>query len=168
MNITRNSRALALYSGTLGAFLQSSNHSQNQGHDQEHLERCRQWLIRHNPTFRKWSFGIVSYPTHISPYPTVELICEPHVEIRSLNRPKIVIDPLNLAQEMANEDHRSFCPPQAVLANTDLHILRSDPELELLLFLCFILGVVDSGCGINLHNLGRLSNQLAGWMLEGR
>ena len=53
---------------------------------------------------------------------------------RPFNRPEIVIDPLNLAQEMANEDHRSFRLPKAVLANTDLHILRSDPELELLLF----------------------------------
>ena len=48
MHITKNDGAATLYSGVLGAFLESTNDALGQGHDLGHLQRCREWLLEHN------------------------------------------------------------------------------------------------------------------------
>jgi hypothetical protein len=64
----RNERAIALYSGTIAAWLESNAHNRaDQGHDQIALNRCRDWLLQHNPVFHRndiQSYLQVNNPFH--------------------------------------------------------------------------------------------------------
>jgi len=51
MNVTRNLRVIALFSGMIGTFLESSQNSIYSGHDIQLLNTCCQWLLMHNPLF---------------------------------------------------------------------------------------------------------------------
>ena len=54
MNIIRNPRAVALYSGTIGVFLESSDIQANTGHNLDLLHSCRDWLLANNAIFSRY------------------------------------------------------------------------------------------------------------------
>jgi hypothetical protein len=55
MTITRNPRAVALYSGYIGAYRESSTRWIDQIQHQQQLSACRDWLIVHNPLFVQYA-----------------------------------------------------------------------------------------------------------------
>jgi len=54
MHITTSAHAAALYGGVLGAFLEASRDTISQGHDQNHLQQCHEWLLIHNPLIHQF------------------------------------------------------------------------------------------------------------------
>jgi hypothetical protein len=135
MNITHNPRAVALFSGSIGAYLESSQNTIDRGHDLTHLKRCRSWLLTHNPIYRRYD---VRSELNISPLPTAELSNkDSEIVERPLGRPDIVLNPEPYDLATQNEDHRHFRLPVASVTDshgTSIGLVRSDPAIELLLF----------------------------------
>ena len=134
MKVSQNQRAIALYSGSIGAFLESSVSHSDQGYDTAHLEQCRIWLIQNNSLFCQYD---VRSELQIQPLPTVELIDSSTKETRPTARPEVVMNPFEYPSETRNEDYRYHRLPVAQLQNAmglNVSVMRSDPELELMLF----------------------------------
>src|SRR5271167_4633403 len=91
INVTRNPRAIALFSGIIGAYLESSQSRVNTGHDIRLLNECRQWLLQHNPLFARHD---VRTELGMNPVPSTDLFDE-EAEVRPSNRPDIVVNPDN-------------------------------------------------------------------------
>jgi hypothetical protein len=135
---TQNPRAIALYSGVLGAWLESSAYNRfDRGHNIALLEQCRDWLLQNNPVLQRNDVRAnIQVP---DPFPLIQLINEHREERRPANRPDIVMDPLQYDPETRNEDfqhnrltvgrvrgsHRAGNLPE---------LYRSDPDVEVLLF----------------------------------
>jgi hypothetical protein len=133
MKVVRNARAAALFSGVLGAFLESSTRDFDQGHDTALLTRCREWLIQNNPIYRRYE---VRAELQIHPIPTVVLPAG-SLENVPYARPELIMDPLDYPSMCANESARYFRLPEATLQDRDgskLVMNRSNPLLEPLLF----------------------------------
>lgn len=135
---TQNPRAIALYSGVLGAWLESSRHNR---YDRDHnillLERCRDWLLQNNVVFQRNDVRAnIQVP---DPLPLIQLISDHREERRPANRPDFVMDPLQHDAETRNEDFRYN--RLTVGRVTGSHragnlpdLYRSDPDVEVLLF----------------------------------
>ena len=132
MNITRNPRAIALFSGVIGAYLESNQSKINSGHDIKLLNKCRQWLLEHNPLFAHYN---VQPRLCINPLPNTNLFDE-DVEVRPSNRPDIVLNPDPYDERTQDEDYRYFRLPVASFQDNrqTIGLVRSDPAIELLLF----------------------------------
>ncbi|KAN0070380.1 hypothetical protein V8E54_011249, partial [Elaphomyces granulatus] len=135
----RNAHAIALYAGTIAAWLESNAHNRaNRGHDQIALSRCRDWLLQHNPVFHR--NDIRSYLQVNNPLPVVHLENEVADERRPNNRPDLVVNPFPYHQETRNEDYRHYRLPAGAVQTTastqqrQPALLHSDPDVELLLF----------------------------------
>jgi hypothetical protein len=135
---TRNPRAIALYSGVIGAWLESSAHNKpDQNHNQVALNQCKDWLLQHNSVFQR---NDVRANIHVdNPLPVAQLLQEAGIERRPANRPDLVVNPFNYDQETRNEHsqhHRlpagavHHAPNQAVQPM----LFHSDPDVEVLLF----------------------------------
>jgi hypothetical protein len=133
MNITRNPRAIALFSGMIGAYLESSQCRANSGHDIQLLNQCRQWLLHHNPLFARHD---VRSELDIHPLPSADLFDE-EAEARPPNRPDIILNPDPYDPSTQDEDYRYFRLPVASFTDSNrqnVGLLRSDPAIEPLLF----------------------------------
>lgn len=137
MGLTKNHRAVALYSGCIGAFLESSSNRLDVGHDVDHLERCRIWLLNNNPLFQRYD---IRAELQLHPLPTASIsTLTVNEETRPMYYPDLVMNPIDYLPETANEDHRGFRLPVGLMSDPNsshrpLSISRSDPALELLLF----------------------------------
>ena len=132
--MSQNQRAIALYSGSISAFLESSVSHSDQGHNTAHLEQCRIWLIQNNSLFCQYD---VRSELQIQPLLTVELIDSSTKETRPTARPEVVMNPFEYPSETRNEDYRYHRLPVAQLQNAmglNVSVMWSDPELELMLF----------------------------------
>lgn len=135
---TQNPRAIALYSGVLGAWLESSRHNR---HDRDHdialLERCRDWLLENNIVFQRHEvLANIQVP---DPLPLIQLINDHREERRPANRPDVVLNPHEYDPETRNEDFRFDRLPIGRVAGShragDLpELSRRDPASEVLLF----------------------------------
>ena len=133
MNITRNPRAIALFSGVIGAYLESNQCKINSGHDINLLKKCRKWLLEHNPVFARHD---VRTELCINQLPRTDLFDE-EAEVRPLNRPDIALNPEVYDERTQDEDYRYFRLPIASFQDNNrqtIGLLRSDPAIELLLF----------------------------------
>jgi hypothetical protein len=135
---TQNPRAIALYSGVLGAWLESSRHNRyDRDHDVELLERCRDWLLENNPVFQRHDIRAnIQVP---DPLPLIQLINDHRQERRPANRPDIVLDPFQYDPETRNEDFRYDRLPVGHVVGlrgaAKLPLLfRYDRDVEVLLF----------------------------------
>jgi len=135
---TQNPRAIALYSGVLGAWLETSRYNRHdQDHDLTKLEQCRQWLMEHNSVFQRNDVRAnIQVP---DPLPLLQLIQEHRDERRPQNRPDFVMDPMRHDPQTRNEDFRF---DRVTLGRvTGSHragnlpeLFRTDPDVEVLLF----------------------------------
>jgi hypothetical protein len=98
-----NERASKLYSGTLGAYLESSPHRVDQHQNLEHLIHIRNWLLQRNPVFQRNDVQAHLQIDH--PLPTAQLP-DNSDERRPQTRPDLVMDPFQYDQETRNEDFR--------------------------------------------------------------
>jgi hypothetical protein len=133
-----NDRAVALYSGTIAAWLESNAHNRaDQGHDQLALMTCKDWLLAHNPVLQR--NDIQTYFRSNNPLPVIHLENEAGHERRPNNRPDLVINPFPYNEETRNEDYRHYRLPTGTLeattsTQTQPALLHGDPDVELLLF----------------------------------
>src|SRR5256885_1692956 len=128
MHITKNARAAALYSGVLGAFLESSDDAIDQGHDRDILQRCREWLLEHNPLMRQFDWRS---QLNASSFPTVHT-SDSTLENNPSMRPEIVMDPSTFESEVNQEDYRHFRLPVAHIEDRKGHqhvLTRGDAEI---------------------------------------
>ncbi len=133
MNVTRNPRAIALFSGLIGAYLESHQGRIDSGHDIQLLNKCRRWLLAHNPLFARYD---IQAELGINPLPTTNLFDE-DAEIRPPNRPDVVLNPDPYDEKTQDEDYRYFRLPVASFQDHNrqtVGLVRSDPAIELLLF----------------------------------
>jgi hypothetical protein len=134
----KNPRAIALYSGMLGAWLESHRCNQyDQGHDQDALRECRDWLLENNTVFQR--NDVRAYLQVGNPLPLAHLIDEDGDEQRPPNRPDLVMNPFQYEQHTRDEHFRyNRLPVGAVQASSDQApqptLYRSDPDVEVLTF----------------------------------
>lgn len=135
---TQNPRAIALYSGVLGAWLESSRHNRyDLDHDLVKLEQCRDWLLLNNAVFQRNDVRAnIQVP---DPLPLLQLIQEHREERRPQNRPDFVMDPMRHDPQTRNEDFRFDRVTQGRVTGShragDLpDLYRTDPDVEVLLF----------------------------------
>jgi hypothetical protein len=144
MNLTYNTRAIVLFSGTIGAYLESSRNGIDRGYDLVHLETCRVWLLAYNTLYARHD---VMSELRIPPLLLADLFDEEdEAEGRLLNRPDIVLNPNMYNAATQDEDYRYFRLPVAIYQDNQqetIGLLRSDPATELLLFPV----LYPNGCG---------------------
>lgn len=59
MQITRNTRARALYTGTIGAYVEASTSRIDANHDVVRLEIAAQWLQENNPLVQRYAQDVI-------------------------------------------------------------------------------------------------------------
>ena len=130
---SHNQRAIALYSGTLGAYLESSSHLHDGNHDRLQLEQAAEWLVRHNALYRQWYDGIRSITEPNLPVmQPVNLL-----ESRPPLRPKIIMNPEAYDVETGNEDFQTHRRPGTIHRTRQNNTMSNEePEQEMLLFPC--------------------------------
>jgi len=122
----------------LGAWLESHRCNQyDQGHDQDALRECRDWLLENNAVFQR--NDVRAYLQVGNPLPLAHLIDENGDERRPPNRPDLVMNPFQYEQHTRDEHFRhNRLPVGAVQASPDQALLptlyRSDPDVEVLAF----------------------------------
>jgi hypothetical protein len=131
-----NERANKLYSGTLGAYLESSPHRVDQHQNLEHLIHVRNWLLQRNPVFQRNDVQAHLQIDH--PLPTVDLP-EDSDERRPQTRPDLVMNPFQYDQETRNEDFLYNRLLVGAVQTQKGHparptLFRTDPDVEVLCF----------------------------------
>ncbi|KAF5120845.1 hypothetical protein E5D57_013181 [Metarhizium anisopliae] len=121
-----------LYTGTLGAYLQSSPHRVDQHQNLEHLIHVRNWLLQRNPVFQRNDVRAHLQIDH--PLPTVDL-AENSDDRRPQTRPDLVMNPFQYDQETRNEDFRYDRLSVGAVQVPEGHrpkpmLLRTDPDVE--------------------------------------
>ena len=144
MQVTRNLRATALYSGLLGAFLESSSaHATvDVNHDWQHLQSCRAWLLANNPLFLQYYPLTLEANLPDEDESSIERLPRWETSIteerRPPNRPDLILNPAPYPVETHDEHFRTRHLPNAELLHR--HHLgsfnKSDPTAEALLFPC--------------------------------
>ena len=125
MYITPNDRAVYLYSGMIGAFLNSNSAGRfdRDNHPWELLQNAGRWLQENNPLFRQFG-GLFNF-VHTNIYIGLEVtnvieanryresrLPQVFIEDQTIepsipsNQPDIVVDPFNYENEVRNEDFR--------------------------------------------------------------
>lgn len=136
MTVTKNQHAAALYSGSIGAYLESSTRRIDQIQDQRQLCACRDWLVEHNPLFARYApherWMEDDHDIH-RPFPVMEP--SDREEIRPMNCPDLILNPMPYHPETRDEDFHYTRLPEARIADQDHQWLgKADPNLEPLLF----------------------------------
>jgi hypothetical protein len=140
MRYSINFRAIALYSGTIGAYLQPTNpkHAPNEAILDDTLRQASHWLSAHNPYLRNYS-NVLNQRSNqelTDPFPTATHISEDSTA-PPVNPRDIIVPTTDLPNEVHNEDfHYSRLMAGFVRDdnNTTLPISVYDPNLEPLLF----------------------------------
>ena len=132
-----NPRAIALFSGALGAYLESNaSNAIDRGHNEAALRTCQDWLLAHNPAFNK---NHVRRNLQVpEPLPQVVLPTESE-EVRPINRPDLVMNPSRYPPEVRDEDYRYYRLTIGEIAVTSsegdpVQLYQTDPDVELLQF----------------------------------
>ena len=129
MNVTRNLRVIALFSGMIGTFLESSQNSIYSGHDIQLLNTYCQWLLMHNLLF---TCHDVRSELGMNPVPSAVLFDE-EAEDRPLNRPDIILNPEPYDERTQNKEYHYFRLPVASLIDSNkqtTELLCTDPIIE--------------------------------------
>ena len=137
MNYSKNIRSFTLYSGILGAFLESSENlnSENRWFHPT-LINGSNWLKNNNPYLRSYSMHLENNNQSLnSPFPIA--IHSQEENIPTIRQSEIVVPNYDFDIEIHNED-ANFNHLMAGFARTDnnlsLPISLNDPNLEALLF----------------------------------
>jgi hypothetical protein len=135
---TRNKEAIALYSGSLGAWLEPNRYNKwYQGHDQQLLSASIDWLLANNPVFQR--NDVRAHLQVDIPLPLVDLVDDNPEELRPQSRPDFVMNPFQYDRQTRNEDFRfDRLPVGAVLPGPFQEqppaLYRSDPVWRLSAF----------------------------------
>ena len=140
MGYSVNFRALALYSGVIGAYLQplNPNHASNEEIFDDTLSQAATWLSSHNPYLRNYANALNqrSAINRTGPFPIATHI--PNDDTAPPVNPRDIIVPTtNLPDEVHNEDFHYSRLMAGFVCNNDnnkLPISIYDPNLEPLLF----------------------------------
>ena len=140
-----NVRAIHLYSGSIGTFLQSEEARlfDLENHNWVHLARAAEWLRQNNPLIRDLCPQLV-----IGIHERAAVGGLPFAELRRpeqdvglpFSRPDVVMNPLNFEAQVRNEDYRSHQIPGGVVSlDSSIGELKriinhGHQELEMLLF----------------------------------
>src|SRR5581483_2124449 len=140
MGYSVNFRALALYSGIIGAYLQplNPNHVPNEEIFDDILSQAATWLSLHNPYLRNYTNALNQRSTTnmTGPFPTAAHIPNDN-NAPPVNQRDIIIPTINLPDEVHNEDFHYSRLMAGFVHNNDnnkLPISIYDPNLEPLLF----------------------------------
>lgn len=137
MGYSINFRALALYSGIIGAYLQpiNSNHISNEEIFNNTLSQAATWLSLNNPYLHNYT-NILNQRSTTDPFPTATHI--PNDDTAPpVNQGDIIVPNINLPNEVHNEDFHYSRLMAGFVHNNDnlsLPISTYDPNLEPLLF----------------------------------
>ena len=136
----QNMRAILLYSGSLGAFLETSQNPLDRDHNLQHLRNCRDWLLHHNAVFQR--HNVLATVRIENPFPVVRLLDEAGERLPRGNRQDIVMNPFDYDAETANEDFRNVRVPVGAVETYQRNgnrlpvppLTHADPDVEVLLF----------------------------------
>jgi hypothetical protein len=135
MNYSKNIRSFTLYSGMLGAFLESTENSAQNRWFHPTLIGGSNWLKNNNPYLRSYNFQLENNDEH-SPFPTA-IHLEEEENIPTIRQSEVVVPNNDFDVEIHDED-ANFNRLMAGFARTDnnlsLPIPLNDPNLEALLF----------------------------------
>ena len=138
MNYSKNIRSFTLYSGMLGAFLESTENS-NANHRWFHptLVNGVNWLKNNNPYLRSYNLQLTNDEQFLnSPFPTATHLQEEE-DVPMIRLGEIIVPNNDFDVEIHDED-ANFNRLMAGFARTDnnlsLPISFNDPNLEALLF----------------------------------
>ncbi|CAG8786819.1 10580_t:CDS:2 [Cetraspora pellucida] len=137
MGYSRNSRALALYSETLGAFLEpeNNNNSVNNSNYNQALQRAANWLSENNLYLHPFS-NLLLQQNRNGPFPIAQH-SQTNNEIPPVNSHKIIVPNYDFPDEIHNEDFHYTRLMAGFVQESDtlrLPIATHDPNLEPLLF----------------------------------
>jgi hypothetical protein len=137
MGYSKNYRSLALYSGTLGAFLEESQSSHNQNHWLDtSLINGAAWLSNNNPYIANYS-NLLTTQSNIQTFPTATHIPDDD-NAPSFRFGDIVVPHLNFPNDVHNEDAHYTRLMAGFFRNDDdtnsIPISLNHPDLEALLF----------------------------------
>lgn len=125
--MSHNPRAVALYSGSIGAFLQTSTHQLDQQQNAQALSVAAAWLEETNHLMQEYASTLVLDST--PRFPTMQ-VADP-VQLS----PDIVVDGEAFDCETHNEDHAFDRLPQAAIVTDQTQwTSKGDPDLEAVLF----------------------------------
>ena len=133
MNVTRNPRAITLYSRTISVFLESLDIQANIGHNLDLLHLCRDQLLANNAIFSRYN---VQSKLQLLPLPLATL-CSKEEETRPPNLPNLVLNPKPYARETQDKDYhysRLLVTLISTRSSSITGLLRLDLDIELLLF----------------------------------
>src|SRR5579859_8112524 len=140
-----NVRAIHLYSGSIGTFLQSEEARlfDLENHNWVHLARAAEWLRQNNPLIRDLCPQLVigiHERAAVGGLPFAELTRPEQDAGLPFSRPDVVMNPLNFEAQVRNEDYRSHRIPGGVVSlDSSIGELKriinhGHRELEMLLF----------------------------------
>ena len=139
INYSRNIRAHALYSGTLGAFLDPpENHDTNNIHD-ETLRRAADWLAQNNPYLRPFTNILTSNRDNLAlndPFPRATH-AQTDTDPPTVNTRDIVVPNYDFPNEVHDEDFHYTRLMAGFIREAEtlrLPISTYDPNLEPLIF----------------------------------
>jgi hypothetical protein len=123
-----------LYSGSIGAYLESSTRQLDRIQNQQQLCACRDWLIQHNPLFARYTQSQKQIsPTDRRPLPSIEPSNAD--KPRPVNWPDLLLNPIPYHPETKDKDfHHTRLPGASLANNPDRWIGKNKSILEPLLF----------------------------------
>ena len=131
MYSSHNSRVEALYSDTIETYLQASRLSFDVNHDEQCLKRAVDWLKRNNPLVEEYIEKVIFDRNRR--YPAMH--CSDLTELRSTNRPDILMNDDAYDAETKNENFRHFrLSEKDDLRSFNDVIDKNHPNLKALIF----------------------------------
>ena len=127
MTTSKSRAAVALFSGTLGAFLDSLRGEEQLDMSPETLlvlEQAKAWLVANNHLFRQFASNH-PYAQNHHPLPLAELTYPNDEPLSQSHRPETIVNPNTFPPEVHNEDHRHFRLPESVVT-TQQQVPHSD------------------------------------------
>lgn len=144
MTTAPNVRAIHLYSGSIGTFLQSeeARSFDLENHNWVHLAQAEEWLRQNNPLIRDLSPKLVigiDERVAVGALPFAESSRPEEDAGVPFSRPDVIVNPLNFEAQVRNEDYRSHRIPGGVICLDSIGELKriinhGHQELETLLF----------------------------------
>ena len=133
MNVTRNPRAIALYSRTISVFLESLDIQANTGYNLDLLHLYQDQLLANNAIFSRYN---VQSKLQLLLLPLATLYSKEE-ETRPLNVPNLVLNPKPYTRETQDKDYyysRLLVALISTRSSSITGLLRLDLDIELLLF----------------------------------
>uniref|UniRef100_U9SZG3 Uncharacterized protein n=1 Tax=Rhizophagus irregularis (strain DAOM 181602 / DAOM 197198 / MUCL 43194) TaxID=747089 RepID=U9SZG3_RHIID len=137
MNLSKNMRALTLYSGMLGAYLDNNSSRNNNSWLDDTLIEAANWLKQHNPFLKNYSH-LLDLPGSqtANPFPSAFHLPDDNSAPPYLPN-DIVVPNANFNVEIHNEDYHYSHLMAGFIRTPDSTLLPlaiNDPDLEALLF----------------------------------